>query len=52
MSVYIQACAEAETIHREKCQEFCSAFKALDLRTPCVGRFANTPLSAPLARSE
>ena len=37
VSTYIQACAEAEAIHREKCEEFCVAFKALDQRTPCVG---------------
>ena len=37
VSSYILACADAEAICREKCEEFCVAFKALDQRTPCVG---------------
>ncbi len=38
MATYIQACAEAEKNHRSECERFCGAFKALDERTPCVGR--------------
>lgn len=36
-SGYTRVCAEAENAHREVCQDFCSAFKALDDRTQCAG---------------
>ena len=43
-SVYLRACREAQHVHRERCQEFCAALKAIGGRGACTGR------SSPVAR--
>jgi hypothetical protein len=43
-SVYVRACREAQQVHRERCQEFCTALKDVGGGQVCSGR------SSPVAR--
>jgi len=37
LPIYIRACAAAEVLHRQRCQEFCGAFKTRDGIIQCEG---------------